>query len=249
MAEYTDLLTDIRRWAAQLGFARLGVANLDLTADEAHFRDWLEAGFHGQMDYMSRHGSKRTRPAELLPCTVSCLSVRMDYWPGGSADAATILADPDAAYVSRYALGRDYHKLMRRRLQQLCDRIAARVGAFGYRAFADSAPVLEKALARNAGLGWIGKHTNLIDARCGLPISFSVRSILDLAAAARMPPASAHCGSCSACLPACPYRRDRRAVPARRAPLHLLSDHRTARRRSRWRFLARRHGQSHLWLR
>ena len=209
------LLADIHRWAAELGFARVGVANIDLTADEAHFRDWLAAGFDGEMQYMSRHGTKRTRPRELLPGTVSCLSVRMDYWPADAADAADTLADGRLGYVSRYALGRDYHKLMRRRLQILCERIERSVGACGYRAFADSAPVLEKALARNAGLGWIGKHTNLIDGSAG-SYFFLGEIYLDLELPVATP-ATAHCGSCSACMPACPtgaivapYRLDAR---------------------------------------
>jgi epoxyqueuosine reductase len=209
------LLIDIRRWAADLGFARIGVANIDLAVDEAHFQDWLRAGFAGEMQYMSRHGVKRSRPAELLPGTVSCLSARMDYWPQAAADAAATLADGSVAYVSRYALGRDYHKLLRTRLQKLCDRVAEAVGPFGYRVFADSAPVLEKALARNAGLGWIGKHTNLIDPGAG-SYFFLGEIYLDLDLP-RDAPASAHCGSCSACLPACPtgaivapYRLDAR---------------------------------------
>src|SRR6202020_2084751 len=119
----TALSADLRRWSKELGFARLGVANIDLAGDEAHFLDWLRAGFNGEMAYMSRHGVKRSRPAELLPGTVSCVSVRMDYWPRDAADAEATLADPEVAYVSRYALGRDYHKLMRARLQKLCDRI------------------------------------------------------------------------------------------------------------------------------
>ncbi len=137
------LLADLRRWCKELGFARLGVANIDLARDEAHFLDWLRAGFNGEMAYMSRHGVKRSRPAELLPGTVSCISVRMDYWPKDAADAEATLADRSVAYISRYALGRDYHKVMRGRLQQLCDRIQSAVGAFGYRVFTDSAPVLE----------------------------------------------------------------------------------------------------------
>jgi epoxyqueuosine reductase len=209
------LLIDIRRWAGELGFARIGVANIDLADDEAHFQDWLRAGFAGEMRYMSRHGVKRSRPGELLPGTVSCLSARMDYWPQGAADAAATLEDGSAAYVSRYALGRDYHKLLRTRLQKLCDRIAGGIGPFGYRVFADSAPVLEKALARNAGLGWIGKHTNLIDRNAG-SYFFLGEVYLDL----DLPgdeSSSAHCGSCSACIPACPtgaivapYRLDAR---------------------------------------
>jgi epoxyqueuosine reductase len=208
-------LADIKRWGADLGFARVGIGNIDLCADEAHFLDWLRAGFNGEMQYMARHGSKRSRPAELLPGTVSCISVRMDYWPAGAAAAAATLADGNIAYVSRYALGRDYHKLLRRRLQTLCDRIGRTVGPFGYRVFADSAPVLEKALARNAGLGWIGKHTNLIDRDAGSYFFLGeIYLNFDLPADA---PSSAHCGTCSACLPACPtgaivapYRLDAR---------------------------------------
>jgi epoxyqueuosine reductase len=209
------LLADIRAWAAELGFARIGVASIDLSADETRFLEWLRDGFHGEMAYMSRHGIKRSRPAELVPGTVSCLSVRMDYWPSEAADAQQVLADPSTAYISRYALGRDYHKLMRRRLQQLCDRIAAAIGPFGYRAFVDSAPVLEKALARNAGLGWIGKHTNLIERNSGSyfflgEIYLNLELPVDTAS-------TAHCGTCSACIPACPtgaivapYRLDAR---------------------------------------
>lgn len=208
-------IDEIRNWGAELGFAKIGVANIDLSVDEAYFRDWLAAGFNGEMEYMSRHGTKRSRPAELLPGTVSCLSVRMDYWPAEAADAASTLSDPSLAYVSRYALGRDYHKLMRSRLQKLCDRIAQTIGPFGYRAFTDSAPVLEKPLARNAGLGWIGKHTNLIDSEAG-SYFFLGEIYVDFELAAD-DVSSAHCGSCSACLPACPtgaivapYRLDAR---------------------------------------
>jgi epoxyqueuosine reductase len=210
-----ELAANIKRWGADLGFARVGIAHLELGEDEARFRDWLLDGFNGDMEYMSRHGSKRSRPAELLPGTVSCVSVRMDYWPVDAADPAKVLATGRLAYISRYALGRDYHKLMRRRLQTLCDRIATVVGRFGYRAFADSAPVLEKALARNAGLGWIGKHTNLIDRDAG-SYFFLGEIYMDLALPADAA-GSAHCGSCSACIPACPtgaivapYRLDAR---------------------------------------
>jgi epoxyqueuosine reductase len=196
------LMADLRRWSLELGFARLGVAQLDLAQDEAHFLDWLRAGFNGEMAYMARHGVRRTRPAELLPGTVSCVSVRMDYWPEHAADAAATLDDRSVAYISRYALGRDYHKLMRARLQQLCDRIKSAVGPFGHRVFTDSAPVLEKALARNAGLGWIGKHTNLIAREAGS--FFFLGEILTDLPLPEDEPASAHCGSCQACLPACP---------------------------------------------
>jgi epoxyqueuosine reductase len=196
------LVEDIKRWSAEFGFARLGIARIDLEQDESHFLDWLERGFHGEMDYMRRHGLKRSRPRDLLPGTVSCISVRLDYWPGQAADAAAVLADRDLGYVSRYALGRDYHKLIRGRLHRLGERIAAAVGPFGHRVFTDSAPVLEKALARNAGLGWIGKHTNLIDKDSGSYFFLGEIYVdLDLPADAV---SSAHCGSCSACIPACP---------------------------------------------
>jgi epoxyqueuosine reductase len=209
------LSASLRGWAEELGFAGLGVSNIDLSADEAFFLDWLRAGFNGEMGYMARHGLKRSRPAELVPGTVSCISVRMNYWPGAAADATAALADGSVAYVSRYAVGRDYHKVLRTRLQKLCNRIQAAVGPFGHRVFTDSAPVLEKALARNAGLGWIGKHTNLIDRNAG-SYFFLGEIYLDL----ELPvdsPGSAHCGSCSACIPACPtgaivapYRLDAR---------------------------------------
>jgi epoxyqueuosine reductase len=209
------LLASLRGWARELGLTGLGVAALDLPADEAFFLDWLRAGFNGEMGYMSRHGVKRSRPKELIPGTVSCISVRMDYWPKESADAFGTLADGSAAYVSRYALGRDYHKVLRSRLQKLCDRIQGAVGPFGHRVFTDSAPVLEKALARNAGLGWIGKHTNLIDRSAG-SYFFLGEIYLDLPLPADEP-STAHCGTCSACMPACPtgaivapYRLDAR---------------------------------------
>ena len=210
-----SLLSNLRKWSLSLGFSAVGVANIDLAADEAHFLDWLRAGFNGEMDYMARHGSKRTRPAELVQGTVSCISVRMDYWPAGSADAKATLADGQVAYVSRYALGGDYHKLMRRKLQSLCDLIHNAIGPFGYRVFTDTAPVLEKALARNAGLGWIGKHTNLIDRDAG-SYFFIGEIYVDLELPSNAP-SSAHCGTCLACLPACPtgaivapYRLDAR---------------------------------------
>jgi epoxyqueuosine reductase len=211
----SNLLSSLRAWAADLGFTGLGIATIELPADEAHFLEWLRAGFNGEMGYMSRHGAKRTRPSELIPGTVSCISVRMDYWPQEAADPAGALADGSVGYISRYALGRDYHKLLRSRLQKLCDRIQGAVGPFGYRVFTDSAPVLEKALARNAGLGWIGKHTNLIDRNAG-----SYFFLGEIYVNFELPadePSTAHCGSCSACLPACPtgaivapYRLDAR---------------------------------------
>ena len=193
----------IGRWAAELGFSRAGVAGIDLSEDETRLVNWLAAGRHGEMGYMARHGRKRSRPADLLPGTLRVISVRMDYWPGGAArPAAEVLADRGAGYVARYALGRDYHRLMRRRLQRLADRIGEHVGPFGYRAFVDSAPVLERALARDAGLGWIGKHTNLIDPQAGSWF-FLGELYTDLPLPAGTPPAD-HCGRCRACIDACP---------------------------------------------
>jgi epoxyqueuosine reductase len=210
-----SLSRSVKRWAEALGFTGFGVANIDLPEDEAFFLDWLRAGFHGEMGYMSRHGTKRSRPAELVSGTVSCISVRMNYWPQDAAEAAATLADGAAAYVSRYAVGRDYHKVLRARLQKLCDQIQEVVGPFGYRVFTDSAPVLEKALARNAGLGWIGKHTNLIDRNAG-SYFFLGEIYLNIKLPADAP-SSAHCGTCGACMPACPtgaivapYRLDAR---------------------------------------
>ena len=188
--------------ATELGFAQVGVAGIDLAEDEARLRAWLEAGRHGHMAYMARHGTRRSRPAELLPGTLRVISVRMDYWPRGSRDAHEVLRDDSLGYVSRYALGRDYHRLMRKALQQLADYLTSLANPHGHRVFVDSAPVLEKALARNAGLGWIGKHTNLI-ARDAGSYFFLGEIYTDL----ELPidePVSAHCGSCTACMPACP---------------------------------------------
>ncbi len=205
MVEAVDmqaLRQELDGFAAELGFAAVGVAHVELPEDEQHLLRWLEAGYHGDMHYMSRHGRRRARPAELKPGTLRSISVRMDYWPEEAADALATLADPQRAYVSRYALGRDYHKLMRNALQRLADRMVERVGPFGYRVFVDSGPVLEKALARNAGLGWIGKHTNLIAREAGSWF-FLGELLTDLPLPADAPAAS-HCGTCTACLPACP---------------------------------------------
>ena len=201
---YAELANRIRVWGAELGFQQIGIAGTDLAADETHLLNWLDAGRHGEMDYMERHGTKRSRPQELQPGTLRVISVRMDYAPPGIADGWDVLGDASLAYVSRYALGRDYHKLMRNRLQQLADRIAAETGPFGYRAFVDSAPVLERAIARNAGLGWIGKHTCLINRHAG-----SWFFLGELYTDLPLPlddAASAHCGTCTRCIEICPTR-------------------------------------------
>ncbi|MBX3695254.1 MAG: tRNA epoxyqueuosine(34) reductase QueG [Steroidobacteraceae bacterium] len=188
--------------AARLGFTAVGITGIDLTDDERRLEHWLAAGRHGEMEYMARHGTKRSRPAELLPGTIRVISVRMDYRAPGTRAPEAVLGDPELGYVSRYALGRDYHKLMRRALAKLAATLEAAAGPFGHRVFVDSAPVLEKALARNAGLGWIGKHTNLIARDAGS--WFFIGEIFTTLELPVDPPASAHCGSCSACIPACP---------------------------------------------
>jgi len=200
--DYAALARDIKRWARELGFAETGISGVDLAEDERHLQHWLDAGRHGEMEYMARHGSKRTRPAELEPGTQRVISVRMDYAPPGTANAWDVLGDGEAGYVSRYALGRDYHKLMRNRLQKLAERIRAAVGEFGHRAYVDSAPVMEKALARNSGLGWIGKHTVLINRHAG-SYFFLGELYTDLPLPVD-PPASAHCGTCTRCIEVCP---------------------------------------------
>jgi epoxyqueuosine reductase len=195
------LVARIRAWGAELGFAEVGIAGIELADDEARLLAWLGAGRHGEMDWMARHGTRRSRPAELVPGTASVISVRLDYLPE-AAEMAAVLADPEAAYISRYALGRDYHKVLRNRLQTLAERIESVIGPFGYRAFTDSAPVMEKPLARNAGLGWIGKHTNLINKTTGSWF-FLGEVYTDL----HLPPdvpASDHCGTCTRCIEACP---------------------------------------------
>jgi epoxyqueuosine reductase len=200
--DFAALARDIKHWARELGFANTGISGVDLDEDEEHLQRWLDDGHHGEMDYMARHGNKRTRPAELEPGTQRVISVRMDYIPPGTANAWEVLGDAQAGYVSRYALGRDYHKLMRGRLQKLAERIRGVVGDFGYRAYVDSAPVMEKALARNAGLGWIGKHTVLINRRAG-SYFFLGELYTDLPLPVD-PPASAHCGTCTRCIDVCP---------------------------------------------
>jgi epoxyqueuosine reductase len=200
-AQLEQLAADIKRLGLDLGFNKLGVVAPDLAADERHLDRWLALGRHGTMGYMQRHGRKRTRPAELVPGTVRVITARMSYWPDGARDARDALADPTSGYVARYALGRDYHKVLRQRLQRLADAITNRIGAFGYRVFVDSAPVLEKALARDAGLGWIGKHTNLLDRDGSWFLLGELYTDLPLPPDT---PVTEHCGSCRACLDVCP---------------------------------------------
>ena len=211
--------------ARALGFDALGVASVELPEDERHLIAWLDAGFHGEMGYMQRHGSMRSRPQELAPGTVRVVSVRMNYWPAEARNAEEVLAEPATAYVSRYALGRDYHKVMRRALARLAEDMARTIGTFGYRVCVDSAPVLEKALARNAGLGWIGKHTNLI-ARDAGSLFFLGEILTDLPLPLDAP-ATAHCGTCEACIPACPTQAiiGPQRLDARRCISYLTIEH------------------------
>ena len=222
--EPARIAATLKAMARDAGFARAGISGIELGEDEAHLRDWLAQGLHGTMDWMARHGDKRSRPAELVPGTVRVLSVGLDY--GQDEDQAWATLDDGArAYVARYALGRDYHKLMRGRLQKLADAIAGLIGPFGHRVFVDSAPVLERALARNSGLGWIGKHTCLID-KDGGSWFFLGEIYLDLPLPIDAP-ASDHCGSCRRCIDICPtqaitapYRLD-----ARRCISYLTIEH------------------------
>jgi epoxyqueuosine reductase len=227
----TDLLQVKKALADQaraLGFDALGVADVELSEDERHLISWLDAGFHGEMDYMRRHGSMRSHPQELAPGTVRVVSVRMNYWPSEARNAWEVLAEPTTAYVSRYAMGRDYHKTMRRALARLAEDMAARIGTFGYRVCVDSAPVLEKALARNAGLGWIGKHTNLLARDAGS--YFFLGEILTDLPLPLDAPATAHCGSCEACIPACPTQAivAPHRLDARRCISYLTIEHKGA---------------------
>ncbi|MFQ5643356.1 MAG: tRNA epoxyqueuosine(34) reductase QueG [Thiogranum sp.] len=202
--DFVQLAARIKQWGRELGFQAVGITDTALDDDEAYLLQWLGEKRHGEMDYMQRHGSKRSRPAQLVAGTVRIISVRMDYWPEQDSTAQQVLDDPLQAYLSRYALGRDYHKLLRKRLQQLARRIEQHTGAFGYRAFTDSAPVLEKALAQKAGLGWIGKHTNLIDEKGGSWF-FLGELFTDLPLPVDTP-ATQHCGTCRACIDICPTR-------------------------------------------
>ena len=224
-ADPSQLARRVRALAREFGFQRCGISGIELAKDEAHLRDWLAKGLYGSMEWMARHGDKRTRPDELVPGTLRVISVGLDYGRYDSEEVWNTLAEGERAYVARYALGRDYHKLMRQRLQKLAERIQQEVGPFGHRVFVDSAPVLERALARDAGLGWIGKHTCLIDKNGGSWF-FLGEIYVDLPLPIDLP-AEAHCGTCTRCLDICPtqafvapYRLD-----ARRCISYLTIEH------------------------
>lgn len=199
---YADLAQSIKDWALELGFARAAIASIDLSHAEAGLEQWLAAGFHGEMDYMARHGLKRARPAELVPGTVAAITVFMPYLTGG-VDPAVVLADTSKAYISRYALGRDYHKVLRSRLQQLADKITAVVGPYGHRVFVDSAPILEVELAKQGGNGWRGKHSLLINREYG-SFFFLGELLVDIPLPVDPPMEKEHCGKCTACIDICP---------------------------------------------
>lgn len=197
-----ELAAQIRGWGESLGFQQTGITDTALETHEKLLNRWLDKGFHGTMDYMQRHGTRRSRPADLVPGTARVISVRMDYMPASARPASEVMKDPETAMVSRYALGRDYHKVLRKRLQKLADLIAGEIGPFGYRVFVDSAPVLEKALAEKAGLGWIGKHSNLLNLKAGS--WFFLGEIYTDLPLPIDKPAENHCGDCVRCLAACP---------------------------------------------
>lgn len=198
----SNLLDQLQQLAHDCGFQQLGVSDIDLSSAEQRLQEWLAKGFHGEMGFMAKHGSKRSRPDELLPETVRVITARMDYWPDETAEPWQVIGDDHKAFVSRYALGRDYHKLMRKRLLRLSQSIEKLLGPMGYRVFCDSAPVMEKALAEKSGLGWIGKHTNVLNREHGS--YFFLGEIYTDMPLPKTEPVKAHCGDCTACIDICP---------------------------------------------
>jgi epoxyqueuosine reductase len=191
----------IKQWGAELGFQAVGIADVDLSAAGGRLANWLGLGWHGEMDYMARHGELRSRPGDLLPGTVRVISCRMDYLTDVPGSVQEELRNPSSAYIARYARGRDYHRVMRGRLQKLCERIESETGPFGHRAFADSAPVMEVELAVRAGIGWRGKHTLLLDRQGSWFFLGEIYCDLNLEADA---PVADHCGTCEKCIDICP---------------------------------------------
>ncbi len=223
--DFARLAGQIEQWASEFGFQQTGITDTGLQQHEKWLLEWLEDGCHGDMEWMQRHGSKRSRPAELVPGTQRVISVRMDYLPPAASDALELLQQPETGIISRYALGRDYHKLMRKRLQKLANKIEAAIGAFSYRVFVDSAPVLEKALAEKAGLGWIGKHSNLLNKTAGSWF-FLGEIYTDLPLPVNIA-ASDHCGDCVRCIDICPTQAiiAPYKVDARRCISYLTIEH------------------------
>ena len=222
------LARQIRGWGEQLGFQKVGISDIDLSRAEPRLSEWLRAGFHGEMDYMAKHGVKRARPAALVPGTLRVIAARIDYSPPRAADSWQVINAADKAFISRYALGRDYHKVLRRRLQRLAARIEAAAGAVSYRVFTDSAPVMEVELAEKAGLGWRGKHTLLLTRDAG-SYFFLGEIYTDLPLPVDHAAVN-HCGTCEKCIAICPtraivapYRLD-----ARRCISYLTIEHQGA---------------------
>jgi len=201
-SELKMFVNQMQTWGRELGFQQLGISDTNLSVAEQKLQQWLAAGHHGEMSWMASHGLKRSRPEQLEVGTRSVISVRMDYLPPEAADAEMVLNHPNLAYVSRYALGRDYHKVMRSKLKQLAQKMQQQIGEFGYRAFVDSAPVLEKPIAVKAGLGWIGKHSNLLNREAGS--WFFLGEIYTDLLLPESQPVVEHCGSCTACIDVCP---------------------------------------------
>ena len=225
--DHAALAAKIKHWGRELGFQAVGIAEADLSAAEPRLAEWLQKGWHGEMDYMARHGVTRARPAALIPGTLRVISCRMNY-SANDADERSALADRKRAYVARYARGRDYHTMVRSRLQKLCDRIEGDAGAFGYRVFADSAPVLEVELAAQAGIGWRGKNTLLLARDAGSYFFLGeIYTSLPLPADG---PGAEHCGTCRACIDACPTQAIRAPyqLDARRCISYLTIEHKSA---------------------
>ena len=224
-------MVQLRQWATTLGFSQIGVADVDLSSSEPGLLAWLARGFHGEMHYMASHGLKRARPAELIPGTVRVITTRMDYLPesvvqeGWQAIEWARLRQPEAAAVSMYARGRDYHKVLRARLQKLADQLATLIGPLGYRVFTDSAPVLEVELASRSGVGWRGKHTLLLSREAGS--TFFLGEIYVDVPLPLTEPVTVHCGACRACMDLCPTQAivGERQVDARRCISYLTIEH------------------------
>ena len=219
----------LKQWATELGFQELGVSSIDLSEEEKYLERWLAQDFHGDMEWMERHGKKRTRPAELESGTMSVISVRMDYLPPQTQDPVMVLNHPELAYISRYALGRDYHKIMRKRLEKLAQKINQELANYQqqmkYRVFVDSAPVMEKPIAVNAGLGWMGKHTNILSQDAGS--WFFLGEIYTNLPLDVSQPVDNHCGSCTACIDICPTQAIVKPyeLDARRCISYLTIEH------------------------
>ena len=203
-SDYGKLSEKIKAWGKELGFQAVAISAPQLAQAETRLLEWLSHGYHGEMHYMASHGTKRSRPDELVPGTVTVISVRLDYFPPDARDSEEVLASTDKAFISRYALGRDYHKTLRSRLQKLADRIQEAIGPFGYRVFTDSAPAMEVELASQAGLGWRGKHSLLLSREHGS--WFFLGEIYTDLPLPPDPPQTSHCGTCTRCIETCPTR-------------------------------------------